>query len=218
MNEFASVESEQTESLQHVGNFRFLYDGERWEWSDEVAVLHGYRPGEVTPTTELMVRHKHPDDRARFTEMVSEMLTNHAPFSSRHRIIDTQGRVRPVVVIAHTIHDSRGEPIGTEGFYLDLSDSVDKSVRDAVDDHIRRFRETGATIEQAKGMLMVIYGVDAERAIDVLRWRSQQENVKLREVAESVISDAAALHIPDPLRRHFDDIILNGTRVSPNPG
>lgn len=81
--------------MQRIGDFRFFYEGEKWEWSDEVAALHGYAPGEVEPTTALMRRHKHPDDRAHFDAVLAEMLTNHAPFSSRHRIVDTSGRVRP---------------------------------------------------------------------------------------------------------------------------
>src|SRR5574337_1152278 len=50
---------------QRVGRFRFFLDGQRWEWSDAVARMHGYEPGEVEPTTELLLRHKHPEDRER---------------------------------------------------------------------------------------------------------------------------------------------------------
>jgi hypothetical protein len=47
----------------NVGSFRFWFAGERWEWSDEVARMHGYEPGSVAPTTKLLLSHKHPDDR-----------------------------------------------------------------------------------------------------------------------------------------------------------
>ena len=46
-----------------VGAFRFWFIGQRWEWSDEVALMHGYEPGSVVPTTELLLSHKHPEDR-----------------------------------------------------------------------------------------------------------------------------------------------------------
>jgi hypothetical protein len=48
----------------NVGAFRFWFVGQRWEWSDEVARMHGYEPGAVVPTTKLLLSHKHPDDRA----------------------------------------------------------------------------------------------------------------------------------------------------------
>jgi AmiR/NasT family two-component response regulator len=44
-----------------------------------------------------------------------------------------------------------------------------------------------AVIEQAKGVLMVQQGVDADAAFDLLRIVSQRENVKLREVAQRLV-------------------------------
>ncbi|UPW08345.1 PAS and ANTAR domain-containing protein [Gordonia terrae] len=195
--------------MRRIGNFRFFYEGEKWEWSDEVAALHGYAPGEVEPTTELMRRHKHPEDRAHFDAVMAEMLTNHAPFSSRHRIVDTSGRVRPVAVIAHSITDATGVPIGTEGFYLDLTDAELAAVQRRVDDQVRAFRDSSGVIEQAKGMLMLVYGVNADRAFDVLRWRSQQENVKIRDVAAALVVEIqAGLSVEDHQRRRLDEIVL----------
>lgn len=47
---------------QRVGRFEYRYDTDTWTWSDTVARIHGYEPGEVEPTTELVLSHKHPDD------------------------------------------------------------------------------------------------------------------------------------------------------------
>src|ERR1700749_750097 len=44
-----------------VGWFRFYFDDDRWEWSPQVEKMHGYLPGSVTPTTEMVLAHKHPD-------------------------------------------------------------------------------------------------------------------------------------------------------------
>ena len=41
-----------------AGSFKYDAREDRWEWSDEVAVMHGYEPGTVTPTTELVLSHK----------------------------------------------------------------------------------------------------------------------------------------------------------------
>lgn len=101
--------------IRHVGSFRFLFDTEEWWWSDEVAEMHGYQPGEVTPpTTELLAGHKHPDDRHAFDKMVATMLSRRTPFSSRHRIIDTSGAVHHVAVVSQQIIDEHGVPIGAE--------------------------------------------------------------------------------------------------------
>ena len=98
--------------IRHVGSFRFWFDSEKWEWSDEVAVMHGYEPGEVTPTTELLASHKHPDDRHAFDEMVVEMIRRRTPFSSKHRILDTSGQVHHVAVVSQQMLDESGSPAG----------------------------------------------------------------------------------------------------------
>lgn len=79
-----------------VGRFKNWFGQRRWEWSDEVARMHGYAPGEVKPTTELLLSHKHPEDRGRMEALIVSVEDGGA-FSSRHRIIDTAGKVREVL-------------------------------------------------------------------------------------------------------------------------
>lgn len=64
-------------------------------------------------------------------------------------------------------------------------------------------------IEQAKGMLMAIYGIDADRAFDVLRRFSQERNVKLLHVAQQVIEDfrEAASGRRTPSRQEYDNLL-----------
>ena len=51
-------------------------------------------------------------------------------------------------------------------------------------------------IDQAKGILMAAYGIDADRAFEILKWRSQATQTKLRTVAtrllEAVIHEGLA--------------------------
>ncbi len=52
--------------------------------------------------------------------------------------------------------------------------------------------ETRAPIEQAKGMLMAIHGIDADEAFDRLRRESQNTNVPLRVVAADLVQRLTA--------------------------
>ncbi|BCO52508.1 hypothetical protein MINTM003_29490 [Mycobacterium paraintracellulare] len=108
---------------QRVGRFRFFLDGHRWEWSDAVARMHGYKPGQVQPTTELLLQHKHPEDRERVAAVLERVMKG-KPFSSRHRIIDTAGRTHCVVVAGDRMVDDAGALAGTSGFYVDVTDSL----------------------------------------------------------------------------------------------
>ncbi len=61
-----------------------------------------------------------------------------------------------------------------EEFLLVDPDSGEPVARNAA---VAQIAENRATIEQAKGMLMLIYNIPADRAFDILRWRSQHTNI-----------------------------------------
>ena len=58
-----------------------------------------------------------------------------------------------------------------------------------------------AAIEQAKGMLMALYVVNEDAAFSILRWRSQQLNVKLSTIALRPVADLPGLLQVDPSNR-----------------
>lgn len=146
-----------------MGRFQFFLAGQRWEWSDAVAQMHGYEPGTVAPNTELLCAHKHPDDRQRVANALQRVLRGE-PFSSRHRIIDTAGRTHWVIVVGDRILDDVGAVIGTGGFYIDITEALQSDITSGV----TGAAASRALIEQAKGVLMATYGIDAERAFEVL--------------------------------------------------
>ncbi|MDF2825211.1 MAG: RNA-binding protein with domain, partial [Mycobacterium sp.] len=130
------------------------------------------------------------------------------PFDLRHRIIDTAGAVRDVAVVGHPLHDN-GRVVGTQGFYLDVTPGEEmrqQSISAAVAD----IAENRALIEQAKGMLMLVYRLDADQAFGLLKWRSQETNTRLRSLAEQLTTDFRALDYDDtlPTRSTFDEILL----------
>lgn len=186
-DEPADLESA-VDGMELVGWFGFYFDEQRWEWSDEVARLHGYQPGTVTPTTELVLSHKHPDDRAQVAALIDDIVHTRGALSSRHRIIDTSGRVHWVIVVGGRFFDDDGAVIGTHGFYVDVT--PDERLReDIVTARVAQIADNRATIDQAKGMLMLIYDINDEVAFGVLKWLSQQHNVKLRVLAEQIRTD-----------------------------
>ncbi len=174
---------------QRVGWFRFHFDDERWEWSEQVQRMHGYEPGTVTPTTELVLHHKHPDDRREIARTISAMLGSRCAFSTRHRIVDTRGVVHQVVVVGDQLTGSDDAVIGTHGYYVDLTPTTDRVREELITARVAEITEHRAVIEQAKGMLMLIYGLDEDAAFDLLRWRSQSSNVKLRRVAHAIVEN-----------------------------
>ncbi|WP_284225927.1 ANTAR domain-containing protein [Mycobacterium antarcticum] len=75
---------------------------------------------------------------------------------------------------------------------------------------VAEIAESRAAIEQAKGMLMMVYGIDEDTAFGLLRWQSQHHNVKLRLMAEQVRTDftEASRVRPAVDRRTYDELFV----------
>lgn len=221
----ADVESSHVEQAlaggepQRVGWFRFYFADERWEWSPQVERMHGYEPGTVVPTTKLVLSHKHPEDYGQVAATLDGIRRNSQAFSTRHRIVDVQGKVHHVVVVADRLYDEAGAVIGTHGFYVDVTPLMDDA-QDQVTEAIAEIAESRGAIEQAKGMLMLVYRIGAESAFELLKWRSQETNVKLRVLAERIATDFLALEYNDtlPPRSDYDRLLLTAhSRVETSP-
>ncbi len=192
-----------------VGTFRFWFVGQRWEWSDEVALMHGYQPGSVVPTTELLLSHKHPEDRDHVQDILDRALHSKSSFSSRHRFIDVGGNVHDAIVVADRMADETGAVVGTAGYYIDLTDTFVETRQVALDEALPDLFEARAVIEQVKGVLMAIYRVSAEQAFSVLQWRSQETNTKLRALAKQLIAEIPTLPPPSAdVQSAFDHLLL----------
>lgn len=195
---------------QQVGWFRFYFTDQRWEWSEQVERMHGYQPGTVTPTTELVLSHKHPEDRAQVAATISEMIDHRQAFSTRHRIIDTHGAVHHIVVVGDHLSDDNGDLIGTHGFYIDLTPKHGQSDQELITARVTEISEQRSAIDQVKGMLMLIYSITADAAFDLLKWLSQTNNIKLRVLAQQIADDFSTLGATTMTpRARFDQLLLS---------
>jgi ANTAR domain/PAS fold len=193
----------------NVGSFRFWFVGQRWEWSDEVARMHGYEPGSVVPTTKLLLSHKHPEDRAHVQDLLDYALRSGESFSSRHRFVDTAGNVHDAIVVADRMLDDSGAVVGTAGHYIDLTNTFDETRQEVLDEALPDLFESRAAIEQAKGVLMAVYRVSPDQAFRVLQWRSQETNTKLRALAAQIVAEVPALPAMSAVTQNsFDHLLL----------
>lgn len=176
--------------------------------------MHGYEPGTVQPTTELVLAHKHPDDYGQVAATLAEIRRTGAAFSTRHRIVDTHGNTHDVVVVADQLFGEDGSTvIGTHGFYIDATPSAQAGTREQqqrVSEAVAEIAEARSGIEQAKGMLMLIYRISADAAFELLKWRSQETNTKLRALTEQIAKDFLELDYQEllPHRSVYDRLLL----------
>ncbi|OBF59645.1 antitermination regulator [Mycobacterium sp. 852002-53434_SCH5985345] len=195
-------------AAQPAGWFRFYFTDQRWEWSEQVQRMHGYEPGSVTPTTDLVLSHKHPDDRGQVAATIEQIVNTRQAFSTRHRIVDTGGNVRHVVVVGDRFFDDDGDVVGTQGFYIDVSPVTGQVAEEIVSARLAEINGNRAGIEQAKGMLMLIYGISESAAFELLKWLSQEANVKLRPLAEQIAEDLRGARLRFDAQSEIDHLLL----------
>ncbi|QLL07178.1 ANTAR domain-containing protein [Mycobacterium vicinigordonae] len=195
-----------------VGRFRYLTREDRWEWSEEVARMHGYTPGSITPTTQLLLKHKHPDDKPNIAELIEQIRRHGTAFSSRHRIVDTRGETHVVVVVGDRFPGPDGRLLGIGGFYIDVTEQYDADLQKHLSEALLAVDSRRAVINQAMGILMLRYGVGSDAAFELLVKLSQESNVKLRNIAERVVAEISARDDEDDDAAYRVDRLLRAPR------
>jgi hypothetical protein len=130
-------------------------------------------------------------------------------FSNYHRILDAAGHERVVLTVGSSrlLGPGPGRPVGgrvTTGFMADLTEEHRQSTREAV----VAAHEHGATIHQAQGAIMAIYGLGDSAALSLLRWYSQNHNVKMAVLAQRVVAQFDA-HTTPITRQRMDKILFD---------
>jgi hypothetical protein len=96
--------------------------------------------------------------------------------------------------------DDDGNPIGSrewcvsEGLHASAGDGLTRAIASLTPAEITQVVANRAVIERAKGMLMFIYDIDADSAFELLKWRSQTTNVKLRQLARQLTEDLVVVN------------------------
>ncbi|MFC8042599.1 ANTAR domain-containing protein [Nocardia sp. NPDC057353] len=142
----------------------------------------------------------HPDDRAALTTALR---------SGRRFCLRLRLGGRTVVVVGDAVLDADGTPLGADGYTVDLTELLAAEQRAAVDEALPAYARGRGVVEQAAGMLMTVYGIDAERAAGILEWRAAETGVAVTELARGLCAAASAgFEVGIPLRRHLDNLLL----------
>ncbi|HYO03336.1 MAG TPA: ANTAR domain-containing protein [Mycobacterium sp.] len=100
------------------------------------------------------------------------------------------------------------EVVGTTGFYIDVTEAFEADVQQSVTEVVAAVEERRAAIHAAIGIIRMVYGVSAERAFEVLTWRSQQTNVKLRIIAKQFVERLSRQPLATDVRAYVDHPLI----------
>ncbi|MGO1180761.1 PAS and ANTAR domain-containing protein, partial [Cellulosimicrobium funkei] len=170
-----------------VGQYRVELGTGTWWWSDEVYTMHGWAPGDVQPSLDALRSRKHPDDRARVVRAATEAIRSGRPFSCAHRIVDGHGKARSVVVTGQGRRDARGRVVEIAGYVVDVTPTHKEALERESQRAVTRAFVAQAAVEQVKGVLMAVHGVDDVAAGQLLAEAAGEAGVPVQETASQVM-------------------------------
>jgi hypothetical protein len=200
-----------------VGRFSYDIATGVWEWDGELYRIYGVEPGSLTPTTDYMLQCKHPEDRERVAAAFARAAATGDPLSVSYRLLGTDGVERKVVVVCQAGVCEDGPVTTVDGYIIDLTEDFREDSQELVRDAVAASAEHRATIEQAKGSLMLAYGVDADQAFAMLSWWSRNKNVKVRDLAERLVETVRSGASSHSDLRGSVDALLHDLAISSDP-
>jgi hypothetical protein len=185
------------------GHFRWCTADGTWLWSDRSARRHGDDPAPVEATTESLLSRIHHGDRIRVADTLADLAAAPRRFTLEYRMVRVDRSIRHVAMVATEVVLDAARAATLVGSVVDLSSPVSDVITAKVTEIVGR----RAAVEQTKGMLMLVYGLDEHDAFEVLKWLSQQHNVKLRPLARQIAADFGSSGAAHVLRPRFDRLL-----------
>ena len=208
---------------QRDGIGRFFVDpvSGRWSWSDAVFEIFGYSAGSVTPNWSLIINHIPAEDRPVAEAAYELARARIGPFSWSHRIYAGDA-TRSILMVGETStsdgnsgtlsaprnseqsdHHPGVADLSLAGYVIDLTVLRVEGARGVANEAVQSSARQRAVIEQAKGALMLTFGLDADAAFALLVWHSQRSNRKVHSIAADLLA-----HL------HEDGLSGNGLRLA----
>ncbi len=110
------------QKLAHVGCCQYSPLDDRIIWSDELYRIHGLDPATFSPSFASAMKCVHPMDRGRWADTIALALRNGEPFTTEHRLLRVDGKVRHVLALGEVMKDAGGRSRRLLWSVLDVTD------------------------------------------------------------------------------------------------
>ncbi|MFC8527192.1 ANTAR domain-containing protein [Nocardia sp. NPDC057227] len=194
-----------------VGRFGYRPGSQTMWWSRQSTALHGVHapvdPADGQMSVASLLARTRPCDRG----PLAEALAGGGGFCLRVRLPDGAGTERTLILLADPTNDDSDRPdTEIEGIYLDLTPTLHARTKALVDEALPRMVAAGAAVEQAVGMLRLVYAIPAAKAREILAWRAEETGVPVSDFAARLCAAVTGdgLAAPTPVRSRVDDLLL----------
>ena len=107
-----------------LGTWRWDMSTGETRWDERLEALFGLEPGSFAGTFDAYVACLHPDDAAQVLATVEQALEQRARYTVEHRVVWPDGSVHWMQGKGQVTLDSSGEPSGTMGCVMDITEQV----------------------------------------------------------------------------------------------
>lgn len=199
-----------------TGSYRYDASADAWTVAPSARQLLGIDPDCALHTAGLL--DLLPDDeREPVARFVLDALRGRVPFSTLQHLRRPDGDVREVLVVGEGTYDG-DVLVAVHGHVVDVGTIGAEWADERIDRAVAEVVANRATIEQAKGALSLAYGFDGEGAIALLRWWSSHRNVKVKVLADRLVTAAGSGAVSTPeLRAAVDELLVATSGPTPSP-
>ena len=106
----------------NMGSWDWNIPAGELQWSDQIAPLFGFAPGQFGTTYEAFLESVHPEDRQLVIDAVDACIDKGREYSIEHRIVWPDGTVRWVSEAGDVFRDEQGKVIRMAGVVRDITD------------------------------------------------------------------------------------------------
>lgn len=112
----------EAQKLAKLGHWSLDLISNKLVWSDEIFRIYEIDPKEFNASYEAFISSIHPEDREKVDTAYKDSLAQKSPYKIEHRLLLNDGRIKYVLEQGHFVFDENGEPIGSIGTVLDITD------------------------------------------------------------------------------------------------
>ncbi len=185
-----------------TGRYRYDRCSGAWWWSADMFALHGLAQGSAQPDTEACLH-----------AAISRACATGEDFALETRIVRADGEERDVVLVGECRSDDGEAVTAVEGLAIDITEChppgspTERAQALQIEvGQLRAAMASRASIEQAKGILMLLTSCSDQVAFDLLAHISSHTHRKVRDVALVITESAAGrTRLPDDVRSIIRD-------------
>jgi anti-anti-sigma factor len=193
---------------ERIGSLHYDFPTERWSCTPEACAILALEHGTSSVGTQRLLAALEPGERERLVTTIARAAHDGRAFGMLLQGLRASGRRTWLMLLGDPLRGRTGVVSAIYCQLIDVTERQNEFLTEFATAAIDEAVSSRTAIEQAKGALMLGYGIDADSAFAQLLWQSKQSDMKIREIAAGLM---AAL-VGDPLasahtRSHLDELL-----------